>query len=87
MDSYNWIGGLADTANKWDAVISYLRPLPATADGSDGLSSRQRTAPSPGCDHEYTIDTGADARCGASAGAWKAAEASERARAMALSGL
>jgi D-inositol-3-phosphate glycosyltransferase len=23
MDSYNWIGGLADTANKWDAVISY----------------------------------------------------------------
>ena len=23
MDSYNWIGGLSDTANKWDAVISY----------------------------------------------------------------
>jgi len=23
MDSYNWIGCLADTANEWDAVISY----------------------------------------------------------------
>lgn len=23
MDSYNWVGCLADTANKWDAVISY----------------------------------------------------------------
>ena len=23
MDSYGWIGGLADTANDWDAIISY----------------------------------------------------------------
>lgn len=23
MDSYNWIGGLGDTANNWDAIISY----------------------------------------------------------------
>ena len=25
MDSYGWIGGLADTANDWDAVISYTK--------------------------------------------------------------
>lgn len=23
MDSYNWLGGLDETANKWDAIISY----------------------------------------------------------------
>lgn len=23
MDSYNWLGGISDTANSWDAVISY----------------------------------------------------------------